>query len=229
MECSDIRISLSYAAEPNYADFQRKIVSDTAYPIAGVRMPALRKLAKQIALGNWHPALLTSHFESYEEVMLCGLVIAYAPVCLEQKLQLLRRYLPFVDSWALTDSIAPTLRIAREERGMLWSFAEACIADAHEYTVRFGIVLMLHFFLSEENIPQVVRLLTAIRDKRYYVQMAVAWCLAEAAVHNFPIVEDILRRNCLDSFTHRKTIQKMRESYRITKEQKEILALLRRK
>lgn len=229
MEYAQILTSLHTAAEPNYAAFQKRIVSDTAYPILGVRMPALRTLAKQASAGDWRSILSAARCDSYEEVMLIGLMIAYAPVGLGERLAVLRNFLPKLDSWALTDSIAPTLASHPDEQALLWDFARECLAQSGEYSVRFGIVLMLRFFLTEEKIPQVADCLTAVRDERYYVNMALAWCLAEMAVHNYKIVEEILKNGGLNRFVHHKTIQKMRESYRFTKEQKAAVALLRRK
>lgn len=228
MDYAQIMSALSEAAEPAYADFQSRIVSDTKYPILGVRMPALRKLAKQ-ASGEWLRILPSAQYSSYEEVMVMGLMVAYAPASLVEKLSALRCILPKLDSWGLTDSIVPTLKPSSDELELLWDFALECMTKAEAYTVRFGIVLMLRFFLTEEKISQVSACLTALRDSRYYVNMAIAWCLAEMAVYDYEIVESILRSHCLTDFTHQKTIQKMRDSFRFTKEQKAAVALLRRK
>lgn len=104
-----------------------------------------------------------------------------------------------------------------------------CLAREGEYTVRFGVILLLDYFLTPEYIPAVAQRLSAIRDERYYVRMAVSWCLAEMAVHDGDLVEKILKSGELDSFTQNKTIQKMRESYRISPERKAAAAALRRK
>ena len=229
MEYEEIWQCLQSAAEPQYAAFQQKIVSDTAYHILGVRMAPLRTLAKQAASGDWRRVLEQTKYQSYEEVMVCGLMIAYASVSLPEKLPYLRQFLPLVDSWGLTDSIAPTLKLQEEERALLWEFAMECLASPLTYTVRFGVVLMLRFFLTEDKISEVAACLTAVRDDRYYVNMAVAWCFSELAVHDYETVENILKSGTLNRFTHQKTIQKMRESYRFTKDQKDAAALLRRK
>lgn len=229
MDYAQILASLTGGAEPAYATFQKRIVSDTGYPILGVRMPTLRKIAKQAAAGEWQNILSNARLASYEEVMVIGLMIAYAPVRLSNKIPYLWDLLPKLDSWALTDSIAPTLKAAEEDRGLLWEFACQCLAHQDTYIVRFGIVLMLRFFLTEDRIPEVMQRLSAIRDERYYVNMALAWCFAEIAVHERKIIEDILKSDLLNDFVHQKTIQKIRESYRFTDEEKAAFALLRRK
>lgn len=107
--------ALRDAAEPKYAAFQKKLCPDTALEIWGVRLPRLRSLAKEIARGPWRSFLTQAQRECYEEVLLQGLVIAYAKAPLEEKLSRLEALLPWLDSWALTDSIVPTFRFARED------------------------------------------------------------------------------------------------------------------
>lgn len=229
MEYEQYRQAIAAASQPDYAVFQRRIASDTSYPIAGVRMPVLRKLAKQAATRDWRSLLSCVRYENYEQVMFSGLVIAYAPEELSVKIPVLRQFLPLLDSWALTDSIVPTLKFHLHERPLLWNFAQECLADSHTYTVRFGIVMLLRFFLTGDDTVRTAATLTQLHDDRYYVNMALAWCFAEMAVHDYGLVENILKNHTLDRFVHNKTIQKMRESFRFTKEQKAALVLLRRK
>lgn len=188
-------------------------------------MPILRRLARQTVPQSDND-LSTGYFE---QVLLSGLAIAYAKIPLEEKLKKMWVLLPYLDSWAMTDSIVPTLRPKCNELPALWEFALKCISGEGTYTVRFGVVILLNYFLTETYIPKVADQLCAIHDKRYYVGMAVSWCFAEMAVHDYKRVENVLKSGCLDLFIHNKTIQKMRESYRITKEQKAAIELLRRK
>lgn len=219
---------LRSAAEPEYAAFQSRIASDTGFSILGVRMDTIRRLARQAAGEDWKHFLWDPSW-CYEQVMLMGLAIAYARVPLEEKLPSLRQLLPRLDSWALTDSIAPTIQIAQEEREQARAFALEALQSSEEYSVRFGIVLLLRHFLSPQDRNWTAQQLCAVQDRRYYVQMAQAWCFAEMAVGDYPLVYQLLQEEKLDRFVHNKTIQKMRESYRISKEQKEAVQRLRRK
>lgn len=221
--------ALDAMADPALAPYQHTIISDTHYPMRCIRMPQLRKLAKEAAKGDWQAMLPQLRWETYEEVLAAGLIIAYAKAPFGEKLEPLRQLLPHLDSWAMTDSIVPTLKIKPEERSLAWDFAMECLAGTGEYTVRFGIVMLLDYFLTPEAIPLVARRLAAIRDDRYYVRMAVSWCLAELAVQDYERVEKLLENGSLDTFTHNMTIRKMRESYRITPQQKAAALLLKRK
>lgn len=111
----------------------------------------------------------------------------------------------------------------------MWDFALECLETDGEFSRRFGIVLMLRYFLIEPYISLVVQRVTALRDTRYYVRMACAWLLAELAVSQPQRVLDILESHNLDIFTHNMTIRKMRESYRVTEEYKAAALPLRRK
>lgn len=220
--------ALRAMAEDGYAAFQKRLIPDTAYPILGVRLPRLRRLARQKAREGWKAAL-AEPLVYYEEVLLAGLTIAYARAPLEEKLGAIWALLPKLDSWALTDSIAPTLKVREEELPRLWAFATGCLESPAAYTRRFGLILLLDDFLIPAYWDQVAELVLALRDDRYYVQMAAAWLTAELAVRQFELAAAMLRSGRLDVFTHNKAIQKMRESDRITSEQKTFLLTLKRK
>ena len=226
MTKAEMQAALRELADPSVADYMQKVVSDTGYPMLFVPMAAVRKVAKAAAKTAY---LTQGPFVYYEEVVCAGLAAAYAKCPLAQRLEQLRRLLPCLDSWAMTDSIFPTLHFVPEERELLWDFAMECLAGEGEYTVRSGVVILLRFFLTEDRCAEVASRLTALRDARYYVQMAVAWCFAEMAVHHYEIVEKVLESGELTLFIHNKTIQKMRESYRISPKKKEAALRLRRK
>lgn len=229
MDYGELIVRLDSLADPSLAAYQNKIVSDTGYPMRCIRVPVLRKIAREAAKGDWQSLLAQARWQTYEEVLVIGLAVAYAKASFADKLDPLRQVLPHLDSWALTDSIVATLKITRQDRPAAWGFAMECLGQDGEYTIRFGIVMLMAYFLTEEEIPQVAASLTAIRDGRYYVQMAVAWCLAEMAVHDGERVTGILESGVLDPFTRNMTIRKMRESYRISPERKAAVAALRRK
>ena len=229
MNHTQLIAALDTMADPTVAPYQNKIVSDTGYPMRCVRVPELRKLAKQAAKGDWRQLLADARWETYEEVLVIGLAIAYAKGTFQEKTDALTRLLPHLDSWALTDSIVPTLKLKPDEREQGWDFAMDCLKSDREYTIRFGIIMLLVYYLTPQDIKRTAKILTAIRDDRYYVRMAAAWCLAELGTHDYSLAEEILKAGVLDTFTHNMTIRKLRESYRITPEQKAAAAALRRK
>ena len=229
MTYEGLTAALRDLADPTLEAYQKKIVSDTGYPMFCIRMPALRKLAKRCAQQNLDNLLTQARWSSYEEVLAFGLAVAYEKVPLDRKLEKLWSILPRLDSWAMTDTIAPTLKVTDAERPVLWEFAGRCMDSPEEYILRFGIVLLLDHFLTGEWIPRVEKQVRAVSDERYYVQMAAAWLWAEMAVYEPERVIGLLQTGELDRFTHNMTIRKMRESYRISQNEKERALALRRK
>lgn len=223
----EIRTFLQNNQDVKFAEFHKKLCPDTSYPIEGVRMPVLRRFAKELAK---RPSLVFENMpQCYEEVMLLGLTAAYRQTSFTDKLPEIRAILPKLDCWAFTDCIAATFRFTEAELDAVWDFCLECLSESHPYTRRFGLVMMLVHLLRSEYLQQVYSAASWITDENYYVRMAQAWLLAEVGTHDFAMIEDLLKSGTLEIFTHNKTISKLRDSYRITPEQKEILALLRRK
>ena len=97
-----------------------------------------------------------------------------------------------------------------------------------EYTVRFGLEMLMTHFLDGDFAPEYLKLAAAVRSDRYYVNMMIAWFFATALAKQWESTVPYVERNELDPWVHNKTIQKARESYRITEEQKQYLAGLKR-
>lgn len=80
-DVDSIRIEILDMAEETYREFQKKLLPEVRN-YAGVRLPALRKLAKRIAKENGKGYLdevlgRDAELELFEEIMLQGMVIGY--------------------------------------------------------------------------------------------------------------------------------------------------------
>lgn len=227
----DIVMKLTKLAEGNeaYAEFNKHIVN-TNMPVVGVRVPDLRRLARELAsdVGAADISeLLTVQDESFDYVLLCGLLITHARLDDQTVIDLTRQYLPRVDSWAHIDVfIEKKRRFAGE---VWWDFALACLQSEAEFTVRYGVVSLMTNFLDEAHIDQVFAALRNITHDGYYVKMALAWLYATAAVNFFELTLAELENRHVDVWTHNKAYQKMRESRRFTSEQQEIIAIYKAK
>ncbi len=224
---SEIKAFILENQEPEYAAFHKNLCPDTRYQILGIRMPKLRKFARGLAK---RPTLVFEAMPGcYEEVMLLGLTAAYRKTAFSDKLPEIRAVLELMDCWAFTDCVAATFQFQEDELPQVWDFALECLGESHPYARRFGLVMMLDHLLKPEYYSQVASAVSWITDENYYVRMAQAWLLAELGTRDFDRVVSLLQSGCLEIFTHNKTISKLRDSYRITPEQKEMLSLLRRK
>ena len=206
-----------------YAAFNRRIVN-TKMPVIGVRVPDLRRLARRLApdMGVADISkLLTARNESFDYVLLCGLLITHARLDDQTAIDLTKQYLPHVDSWAHIDIFVEKKRRFASE--IWWDFALECLRSEAEFTVRYGVVSSMTNFLDEVHINQVFAALRDIKHDGYYVKMALAWLYATAAVHFFELTLVELENEHIDAWTRNKAYQKMRESRRFTPEEQEII------
>ena len=221
MTVQEIQEQLFEMAEEDYKNFNRKICPDAGHPLLGVRIPQLRKLARIIAKGDWQTYWREGAEMYQEEIQLKGLVLAYAGMPLEEKFPLIREFVPRIDSWAVCDTFCPTLKIREKDLPAVWDFILPYTRSEREYEVRFGVVMLLDYFITEEYAGQVIQVLDGIHHEGYYARMAVAWTIAELGVKFQEQTMAYLKSSHhLDAFTYRKALQKMRESYRITPERK---------
>ncbi len=207
----------------SYAAFNRRIVN-TKMPVIGVRVPDLRRLARELA-PDMSAAdiseLLTAQNESFDYVLLCGLLITHARLDDQMAIDLTKQYLPHVDSWAHIDIFVEK---KRRFAGEMWrDFALECLQSEAEFTVRYGVISLMTNFLDEARIDQVFTALRGIKHDGYYVKMALAWLYATAAVHFFELTLAELENEHIDAWTRNKAYQKMRESRRFTPEEQEII------
>ena len=210
-----------------YLDFQSKLIPTIdKSTIIGVRMPDLRKLAKKIDEKQAQIFMQDLPHAYYEENMLHSILISNMKNyddCIDH----LERFLPFVDNWAVCDCISPKIFIKNTdkliEKIKLWA------KSSHTYTVRVAICLLMKYFLDEKFKVEYLNIATQIKSEEYYVNMMVAWFFATVLAKQWDDVIFVLEDNLLDEWTHNKTIQKARESFRITPEQKQYLKSLKKR
>lgn len=217
--------------DKDFKSFNEKLIPDTNRELLGIRIPALRNLAKKIVKQeDWKEWLESASDKYFEEILLQGLVIAYDKGDFKTKISLIEKFIPKMDSWAITDSFVPTLKIKKSELELVFDFINPYLNSNKEYEIRFGIIMLLDYFIVDDYVEKVIEILDKINHEGYYVKMAAAWCLAEIGIkYNDLLMKYLNCKNNLDDFTFNKTLQKMIESYRISKEQKEVLRKMKRK
>ena len=224
MTC-DVSFKIAKLAEGNesYAAFNQRIVN-TKMPVIGVRVPDLRRLARELA-PDMSAAdiskLLTVQNESFEYVLLCGLLITHARLDDQTAIDLTKQYLPLVDSWAhIHIFVEKKRRFAGE---IWWDFTLECLQSKAEFTVRYGVVSLMTNFLDEAQVDRVFAALRNVKHDGYYVKMALAWLYATAAVNFFEKTLAELENRQIDAWMRNKAYQKMRESRRFTPRQQQII------
>lgn len=212
--------------DKSYRDFQSKLIPTIPVgTIIGVRIPAIRKLAKEYGKDPESVEFLKQLPHTYyDENILHALLVAEITdykVCVKE----VERFLPYVDNWAVCDIFSP--RVFRKNRDRLIDKIKEWSASAHPYTCRFGMEMLMTHFLDEDFRVEYLEIPAAVHSEEYYVNMMIAWFYATALAKQWDATIGYIEDQRLDTWTHNKTIQKARESYRITPEQKEYLKTLK--
>ena len=208
--------------DEKYREFQRSLIPGLPREnIIGIRIPVMRKLAKEFVKEPEAAVFLKQLPHTYyDENILHALLIAEIKdydACMEA----VEAFLPYIDNWAVCDGLSP--KVFGKHKAELLEKIRLWIPSEHIYTCRFGIGMLMRWFLDEDFQPGYLELPAAVRSEEYYVNMMTAWFFATALAKQWDAAIPYLEQNRLDPWTHDKTIQKARESYRITTEQKEYL------
>ena len=159
--------------------------------------------------------------------MLRGMIIGAVRISPEERIRYIQAFIPEIDSWSICDSFCAGLKFTSKNREMVFSFVRPYCGSEKEFEARFGYVMLLDFFLTEEYIDAVLELVSRFSHPAYYAKMAVAWLMA-TALAKFPSqAMHCLKTAPLDDFTYRKTIQKALESFRVSPALKQELRELR--
>lgn len=213
--------------DEQYAAFQAKITPEIPLEkFIGIRVPRLRKFAKEFFKEPESKSFLAAIPHHYfEENMLHGLLVEQIKNYRECVAEL-EKFLPIVDNWAVCDIVSPKI-FARHKQELLPRIKEWA-ASAETYTCRFGLGMLMRHFLDEDFRPEYLKIPASVPGGEYYLDMMVAWFFATALAKQWSAAVPYIENNLLDKWIHNKTIQKARESYRITAEQKNYLRSLRR-
>ena len=192
----------------------------------GVRVPLLRTIARSFAKEEAASQSFLSHLPHsyYEEDMLHGMLISLVKDY-DRCLDLTDRFLPYVDNWAVCDTLSP--KVFAKHKAQLLENILRWSSSSHTYTCRFGLRMLMTHFLDDSFSADFLEIPAAIRSEEYYVKMMVAWFFATALAKQWEATLPYLENRQLDPWTHRKTIQKAIESYRIPPERKDYLRTLR--
>lgn len=221
-----VRNKLFEFADNEYKVFSQKLIPTVcANRIIGVRTPIVRNLAKEMYKNfEWEDYIKILPHKFYEENNLHAFIIEqikdYDKVIFE-----LNRFLPYVDNWATCDSLKPKIFIKNLEK--LENQITIWLKSKDTFTVRFGIEMLMNFYLDENFKDHHIQLLLTVKSKEYYINMMLAWYFATALSKKPEYILPIFEQKILSPWVHNKAIQKSIESYRISEETKKHLKTLK--
>lgn len=211
--------------DKNYKLFHERICQ-TKYEIIGIKIPILRKISKLLLKDyNTYEILNSLNENYYEYVMLQGLIIANAKVSFEEKLDLINKFIPKIDNWAICDIFCGELKFIKNNKEKFLKYILSYLESDKEYYKRFSIVILLNYYINDEYIDFILNKILEIKSDYYYVKMAISWCLSICLIRHFDKTIEFMNtnKNNFDKWTYNKALQKGIESFRISKENKKIL------
>ena len=218
------------SVDKNYCEFSKKLIPDTNYEILGVRVPTIKKIAKKYSTNTKiiNDYLFEKHYY-YEEWFLHGLLIGLEKRDVEKVLKLLDEFLPYLDNWAICDSTSASLKIIKCNKELFFEKITGYLNSNNPYTVRFAVTLFMNYFLEEQYLEDIFKLINKINSNHYYINMAISWLYSVALVKHYDKTITLFTDNVLSDFIHNKSIQKAIESFRIPQDKKLYLKTLKRK
>lgn len=195
--------------------------------ILGVRIPVLRKLAKELFINNYKEVkkfLNNLPHKYFEEDNLHGYLLENIKdinLCLEET----NKFLPYINNWATCDTFCP--KIFEKYKDLVLKNIKVWIKSDKEYVVRYAIGLLMRNYLDESFDKKFIDWVLKIKTDKYYINMMIAWYVCEGLVKRYNDFIYIIDNKLLDDWVHNKAIQKSMESYRISKENKEYLKKLK--
>lgn len=218
-----IREDIFSLQDETYREFHSGLVPGES-TIIGVRVPVLRQYAKGL-YKTWKEDLdgLIAKVgdDYYEEVMLQGMLIGIQKKPERDALfRQIEAHVPKISNWALCDTFCAGLKEVKKYPGQTYEFLQKYLASAAEYDVRFGVVMLLDYYMREDYLERIFQITEGITHEGYYVKMAVAWLLSVCFVKFYDETKAFMQSCTLDAFTYNKALQKARESFRLTPCQK---------
>jgi len=221
----NIQEKLISLKDEQYANFSSNLTPNIKKEsIIGVRVPILKQLAKSLSQEEITNFLSTLPHQYYDENMLHSILISNIKDK-EQCLKAINNFLPYVNNWAVCDTINPQILKNKDliKNITLW------IQSPKVYTCRFGLRMLMNHYLDNNFKEEYLSLPATIISNEYYINMMISWYYATALAKQWSSTIPYLEHHQLPTWIHNKTISKALDSYRITPEQKSYLKALKKR
>ena len=183
-------------------------------------LPDLKKMAKEIFKGDYISYLNLMPHKYFETLITDAFLISLIK---DYKVQIkyINKLVKYIDSWSVTDTLKFTIKNHEDE---YLEYAKDLIKSKATYERRIGVRILFSYTKSDKYIDQIFSVIDTLKDEEeYYVNMAVAWLLCELMIKQRNKTLKYLDNHNLNKFTINKMISKCRDSFRISKEDKELL------
>lgn len=222
-----IQKRLKNEADKKYQKFSSSLLPGVK-GILGVRLPVLRKIAKEIYKDDWQSFIAGSPVY-FEEKLLQAMVIGLLKESDNADiLEKITDFIPKIDNWSVCDCFCCSLKYAKTHKDAVWNIVNKYAHSEKEYEIRFAHVMMLNYFIEKKYLNDIFSLAEIFKCDKYYARMGAAWLLSICFIKYPEETLKFLKNTKIDNFTYNKSIQKICESYRVDKAVKQQLKLLKR-
>ncbi len=223
-----IKQEILNAAEKDYKEFSASLIPNINNVI-GVRIPTLRQIAREVFKKYGEQCLIPCKTEFMEEIMIRGMIIGLLKKEADDVLDYVKNFVPQIDNWAVCDIFCGSLKFTIKNKEKVWKFIQPYLKSKKEYEIRFGLVMLLSYFIETDYLEKIFIILDNFKHDGYYAKMGAAWLLSMCYVKYPKETEIYLKKSKLDDWTYNKGIQKTCESLRIDKATKQRLKSMKRK
>lgn len=212
-------------AEEKYRTFSMSLLPNVDN-VLGIRLPKLRKKAKEIA--KICPDKFLSEYDClyFEEILLKGFVIGNLNLSFNEHWTLVEEYVALIDNWSVCDSFCASLKFITSNKSEVWELLQNYLNSSDEFELRFAVVIILNYFIDDAWIDKSLGVLFRLNSDKYYAQMGIAWAISVCLMKYFDKTYDKLCSSKLPFDILKKSIQKGCDSYRLSEEQKQLLKSL---
>lgn len=227
---NDILNEIRKNADEAYGDFTAKLIPNIKRKkIIGLRAPIAKKIARTYAQSEVGKSFLSSLPHAYhDEYLVHAYMLGYLELPFENMKAHVLSFLPYIDNWAVCDSFCASIRNFFKDADQALDFVLSCLKSDKTYTVRFGLVCLLNYYVEEKYIDMLSKVVKTVKSEEYYVNMALAWLVSIMLIKEYEKSLPFLLSGTLDTWVHNKSISKFTESLRPTGEQKSYIKTLRR-
>lgn len=222
----EVREQILQEADEKYQKFSSALLPGVNN-VVGVILPVLRKISREIYKSDWQTYLKNNDCRFMEETMLKGMVIGLIKDEPEKILNYIENFVPEINNWSVCDSFCCGLKFIKKNKELVWNFVQKYLNSEKEFEIRFGVVVLLNYFIEENYIDRVLEKLEKVKTTDYYAQMAAAWAISICYIKFEAKTLDFLKKPSIDKAVFNKSIQKIIESNRISKETKIMLKAIK--
>lgn len=213
--------------DEKYRNFHSGLVKNSSSEIIGIRMPLLRSTAAKISKGDFIGFLENSGTKYYEEIILRGLVTARLGGGVEEQKAALDKFIPYIDNWAVCDTFCSEFKTVGKNQKLFFEQIKGYLSSSNPWAERVGLVFLMTYYLNDDYIDITLQLAKKVQSDEYYVKMAQAWLFSVAFVKYRDKTLEIIKNGLTDKTLLKMTVQKCVDSYRISRDDKELLKKLR--